>query len=135
MQTELPLSSSCLRCQVPLRPGTPDPKARGIRQTAGVGYCANCMITRFLLAIEPVRNIIEGSPARGSAAAGVMVPARPGQGPEILFGGPFLETLRPVIASVLAHTQLPEDQIDWVEVVSNWGIPWPKGREPKVGDV
>lgn len=119
----------CVRCQRPLRSGTPDPKSRGIQQSATTGFCAACMIAKFLLGIEPIRELIEGIPARGGR------PPRPGHGPEVLFGGPYLETIRPVIAGVLAHTQLREDQIDWIEVVGNWGLPWPRGCAPKAGDV
>lgn len=118
MNQELPLRVECLRCNVPLRRGTPDPKARAIVQSATTGFCPNCMITRFLLGIGPIREIIKN------------------KGPEIFLNGEWCEkVLRPVMRGVLAHTQLPEDSIDWIEVVGNWGMPWPKGREPKDGDV
>lgn len=131
MNQELPLRVECLRCKVPLRRGTPDPKARSIVQSATTGFCPNCMITRFLIGIGPIRDTIEGTPARGG-----IVPAREGKGPEIFLNGEWREkVLRPVMRGVLAHTQLPEDSIDWIEVVGNWRMPWPKGREPKEGDV
>ncbi len=117
------MKTNCLRCAKPCQIGTPDPKARALVRSATAGFCPACMITRFLLEIEPVRDIIEGTPNR------------PGKGPEVLFGGPCLKILQPVIAGVLAHTQLREDEIDWVEVVGNWGMPWPKGMGPKIGDV
>lgn len=85
------------------------------------------MITRFLLGIEGLRNLIEGTPPRGN-----LVAARPGLGPEIFLDATWRnQTLRPVMRALLAHTQMPEDAINWIEVVSNWGMPWPKGREPK----
>ena len=51
--------------------------------------------------------------------------------PEIFLDSKWRESvLRPVMKTMLAHTQLPEDAIDWINVVSNWGMPFPKGREP-----
>lgn len=92
------------------------------------------MITRFLLGIEAVRDCINGR--REVVIDGrVVMRAEPARGPEILFGGDYIRVIRPVIADILRHTQLPETSIDWIEVVGNWGMPWPKGREPKVGDV
>ena len=83
------------------------------------------MITRFLLGIEVIRILIEGKPARGNIVA-----ARPGLGPEIFLDAEWREkALRPVMRGLLAHTQMPEDSINWLEVVANWGMPWPKGHE------
>ncbi len=73
------------------------------------------MITHFLLSIEPIANTIEK------------------RGPEILFGGDFIKVVRPLIANILAHTQMTEAEIDWIEVVGNWGLPWPKGKSPSFG--
>ena len=123
---------NCLRCGRACRPGIADPKARAIVQ-AREGFCANCMITKFLLSIEAIRDLIEGTPARGSTyPKGFGVPAREGTGPEILFcpGG---AAARKQIAVVLQATQMRADEIDYIEVVGNWGLPWPKGREPKAG--
>lgn len=129
MSQEPPLCE-CLRCKVPLRRGTPDSKVRVIVQSATTGFCPNCMVTRFLLGIGPIRDIIGGTPARGG------IPAREGKGQEIFLDARWRAiALRPVLRGVLALTQLPEDSIDWIEVVGNWGMPWPKGREPKEGDV
>ncbi len=124
--SDLPMTVPCLRCGRVCRPGTPDPKARAIRQ-AGAGFCPNCMITKFLLSIEPIRDLIEGTPARGD-----LVKARPGRGPEILFGLEGVAAKKHAV--VLTHTQMRESEIDWIEVVGNWGLPWPKGREPKPGN-
>lgn len=127
MNTELELTTNCLRCGAQCRRGTPDPKARAIVQSATTGFCPNCMITRFFLGIEVLRDSIQGTPERGD-----MVPARPGLGPEIfLDAGWRARALRPLMRDLLAHTQMPEDCINWIEVVGNWGMPWPKGREPK----
>lgn len=112
----------CLRCDRLLQTGTPDPKARAIRVSSTVGFCPDCMITKFLLSIEPIADTINGTPRRD------------GLGPEIFLNEGWRErTLRPVMRSILAHTQLPEDSINWIEVVGNWRLPWPKGREPQIG--
>ena len=63
--SDLPMTVPCLRCGRVCRLGTPDPKARAIRQ-ASAGFCPNCMITKFLLSIEPIRDLIEGTPARAA---------------------------------------------------------------------
>lgn len=102
---------------MPCQTGTPDPKARAIRRAQESGFCPNCVITQFLLSIEPIRDTIDGTPRH------------PGKGPEILLA----KHIRDSWASLLSHTQLRPDQINWVEVVGNWGLPWPKGHEPKVG--
>lgn len=126
---ELPLQTKCLRCQRPCRTGTPDPKARAIRHSSTTGFCPDCMITKFLLSIEAVRNVIEGTPERGE-----LVKSRPGLGPEIFLGDYRTKTLKPILDAILAHTQMREDEINWIEVVGNWGMPWPKGRGPQSGD-
>ena len=117
---------NCLRCGRACRPGIADPKARAIVH-AREGFCPNCMITKFLLSIESIRDLIEGTPARGG-----LVKARDGLGPEILFC-PDGAAVRQQIAVVLQATQMRANEIDYIEVVGNWGLPWPKGREPKVG--
>jgi len=114
-EATLNLTSNCLRCRKPCRRGTPDLKKRAILQSATTGFCPNCMITRFLLGIEPIRDTIEGL------------------GPEIFLDIVWREkVLRPVMQGVLAYTQMPEDAIDWIEVVRNWEMPWPKGRKPNL---
>ena len=114
MQAPLPLSTNCLRCGRECRSGTPDPTKQAIVVSAGSGYCANCVITIFLHRIEPIRDIIKGTPRKE------------GRGPEIFLDGPWRDSvLRPVMVGVLAHTQLPEDAIDWIEVVGNWFLPLP----------
>lgn len=116
-------TTNCLRCGTLCRTGTQDPKKRALRQ-AKEGFCPACMVTKFLLSVEPIRCLFEGTAGQ---------PAK--LGPEIFLDPHWREkVLRPVMAGVLAHTQLPEDSIDWLAVVSNWAEPWPKGREPQLGD-
>lgn len=110
----LGITSNCLRCGTPCRLGTPDPKARAIVRAAKAGFCPNCMIEHFFGSIEVLRTTISKL------------------GPEIFLNAEWREkTLRPVMRGLLAHTQMPEDSINWIEVVGNWGMPWPKGHEPK----
>lgn len=121
---EVQSTTTCQRCHKPLRAGTPDAKARAIRRAAK-GYCANCVITRFLLQVEPIHALIEGTGKH------------PGKGPEILLGGDnpqFQACLKGVMRTMLSHTQLREDEIDWIEVVGNWGMAWPAGQEPRPGN-
>jgi len=105
-------TTHCLRCGLACRPGTPDPKARAIVQ-AQKGFCPSCMIQKFLLGIEPIRDLF----ARGQIT------------PHMLTNDVWRETpLRPVLRGVLAHTQLPEDSIDWHRVVRQWDLPWPAAK-------
>ena len=47
-------------------------------------------------------------------------------GPEIFLNEEWREkTLRPVMAAVAAHTQMPEDAIDYQRLALNWNDPWP----------
>lgn len=110
----LGITSNCLRCGTPCRLGIPDPKARAIVRASKAGFCPNCMIEHFFGSVEVLKITIAKL------------------GPEIFLNAEWREkTLRPVMRGLLAHTQMPEDSINWIEVVGNWGMPWPKGHEPK----
>lgn len=75
-----------------------------------------------MLRIEPIRDIIDGTPARGE-----LVGARAGRGPELLLDQQWRESvLKPAMVNVLSHTQLRWDAINWIEVVGNWGMALPK---------
>ncbi len=120
------MNTHCLRCNCLCQTGTKDAAKRAIHQAEGKGLCANCMITKFLRSIEPISTLIDGCPPRGEQ------PERKGLGPEIFLNAAWHEQiLRPVLKRVLAHTQLPEDAINWIEVCGNWGLPWPKNQAPK----
>jgi hypothetical protein len=73
-----------------------------------------------------MRNLIEGTPDRGSKAAGVRVKGRAGLGPDILLHAHIQKAWAPL----LAFTQLPLTAIQWERVVENWRLPWPKGDAP-----
>ena len=108
---------NCIRCGRPCKTDTPDPAKRQIRRTDHAAYCPNCVVTQFLLSVEPIRQTIEGSPARGG-----IVPAVPGKGSSVL----LLPHIQEKIGRVLEHTQLSLAEIDWPTVVAQWDLPWPK---------
>lgn len=119
MKPKTESTTQCLRCGQVCRQGTPDPTKKAIHQ-ATEGFCPDCMVEKFLLSVEPIRSMFQGTEQR---------PAR--IGPEIFLDQTRRENLiLPVLGRVLSHTQLPVDSINWINVVSNWGMPWPKGREP-----
>ncbi len=112
-------TTNCLRCGELCLSGTPDLSKQAIRQSKE-GFCPACMIEKFLRSVEPIRAMFEGTPQKPASLQ-----------PEIFLDQPWREkVLRPVLKGVLAHTQLPEDSISWINVVSHWGMPFPKGREP-----
>lgn len=109
--------TNCLRCGRPCKHGTPDPTKRAILKTQHEGLCPNCVVTDFLLGIEPIRQIIMGSRARGG-----IVPEMPGKGPEIL----RYPHIQEQIGRILSSTQLSLTEINWETVIANWDLPWPK---------
>lgn len=121
-------TTNCLRCNRLCQTGTPDPKARMIRHSASDGFCPDCIITKCLRSIEAIENIIGGTPACGTSR-GLKVPAREGIGPQAL----LLPHLRKNFQSILGHTQMREEDINWPRVVENWDLPWPNSRGPRLG--
>lgn len=112
-------SVNCLRCGTPCRVGTPKAESKPFRQAAERGLCPNCMVTSFLLSVEPVREKITK------------------EGPEILFASDgFHHAFVKQFAAVLyaGNCQMNPDEIDWIEVVGNWGLPFPKvkGCQPEL---
>ena len=132
-QPELPGTlTACLRCGVPCRTGTPDSEARAIRESNTVGFCSNCVVTNFLLSVESIAELINGHPRRGSHAGGLIVPGRAGLGPEIFLNRAWRErAFGPQMQAICRYTQLDAKRINWIEVVGNWGLPWPKGHKPQ----
>lgn len=112
------MQTNCLRCGRTCQTGTPDPAARAIRHSATDGFCPDCMVTKFLLSIEGIAILINGDTHHAA------------KGPEILLG-PEGQAARSCVASILTHTQMRESEVDWINVVGNWALPWPKGRGPK----
>lgn len=105
----------CLRCGIPCRTGIPDDTKRAIVAAEKAGYCATCITQRFLMALHD----------------GVLIERLMDQhGPEIFLNEEWRErTFRPLMAAVAAHTQMPEDAIDYVRLAMNWNDPWPKAAE------
>ena len=109
----------CLRCGTACKTGTPKAESRPFRQAADRGLCPNCIVTQFLLSVEPVRDKIAKD------------------GPEILFASDgFHKAFAAQFAAVLraGNCQMTPDEIDWIEVVGNWGLPFPKvkGCQPEL---
>ena len=103
------MNTKCLRCGKLCRTGTPDPKARAIREATERGLCPECISQYFIM------------------SCGALMAAMRGYGPEVF----TVPDIRKCFARVLAHTQLREDQVDWPRMVNNWDLPWPKGSAPK----
>lgn len=79
------------------------------------------MFQRLLVSVESIRDLINGTATF------------PGKGPEIFLDNHWRDkVLLPVVKMVLTHTQLPDDAIDYIELVGNWGLPWPKNDEPEL---
>jgi len=77
------------------------------------------MVTCFLLSVEGIRDTIKKD------------------GPEILLAGQgFHRAVVNQFAAVLqaGKSQMLPDEIDWIEVVGNWGLPFPKvkGCQPEL---
>jgi hypothetical protein len=109
--------TNCLRCGKPCRTGTPAPESQAIME-ASKGYCTDCMVTRFLLGIESVRNMVEGTPASGRD----LVAARRGLGPQAF----RLPHIQQAMNTILNWTQLSGTRVDWEQVIEKWNLPWPK---------
>ena len=90
---------SCLRCGAEWQRLIVGPATRPGRRSQTDGFCANCMVTHFLLSVE----VLDCS----------------------------LANLRYCAAGVMNYTPLRQREIDWIEVISHWELPWPSGREPQ----
>lgn len=113
-------TTKCLRCGEMCQQGTPDKSKAGIWE-AKKGFCASCMIEKFLRSVEPIRMMFEGTAQRA-----------PMHGPEIFLNEAWRnQVLAPVLTMVLLHTQMPAASINWINVVSNWGMPFPDPKRRK----
>ena len=109
---------NCSRCHVRCRTGTPDPKARLLQESAGPrGLCVNCAVTQFFkdekygVSLEQVMcgsDLLKTDSPKDVTKA-LLLPHVQQQ---------FSEILRVGFAQVR-----PED-IDWLEVVANWDLPF-----------
>ena len=108
--------TNCLRCGRVCVTSAPDPAALALVRSATVGLCVDCAVTSFMLGIEVIADLINGS--RNQA----------GLGPEALRSA----SLRECWKSLLALTQVRPEEIDWERVIAQWALPWPKGHEPRL---
>jgi hypothetical protein len=98
-----------MRCHVLCRTGTPDEKARVFRVSATPdGYCVNCAATEFLKTTPPICELLA---ADRSKVEGLRLPHVQEQ-----FGA--------MVAA--GNGQVDPKHIDWLEVIANWELPFPK---------
>jgi len=107
----------CQRCHVPCRAGAPDPKARLLQESAGPkGLCVNCAVTQFFkdekygISLEHVMrgSDLDGKPGR-EITKSLLMPHVQEQFGAILRAG---------------FAQVAPTEIDWLEVVANWDLPF-----------
>ncbi|MCE5277168.1 MAG: hypothetical protein ABFD92_16695 [Planctomycetaceae bacterium] len=112
----------CDRCHVPCRTGTPDPKARLLMLSEGPhGLCVNCAVTDFFKNEKygvSLEQVMRGSDLDG--------PTDPAACPKALalphVQKQFSEVLR------VGCAQVSPDDIDWLEIIANWHLPFPKKK-------
>jgi len=101
----------CLRCEKVCRPAkSKNPDAKPFRK-ALKGFCSNCVVTHFLLSIEPLRDGIEKN------------------GTGILHNPMVQKQFEAVLNA--GESELPIEEINWNCVVDSWDLKWPKGLKPK----
>ena len=106
----------CCRCGVPCQKMPGNPEARLLRYCLDdTGYCANCAATEFLqgLAVIGDRSRFEKKPFD----------------PEC-FRLPHIQTHFAAILLTGKADARPEE-IDWLKVIANWNLPFPKMRRRK----
>lgn len=59
----------CKRCGRPCKTGSPDPKARMLRISAGTGFCLDCAVTDWLRNTYPVNLLLGAAPLLGTKRA------------------------------------------------------------------
>ena len=105
-------TANCMRCHVRCRTGQGDPRARLLRIAEGpIGYCLNCAVTEWFLSVEPLCDII-----KRDGIEGLKLPHVQQQFAAVMRAG---------------FAQATPDQIDWLEVVANWDLPFPKKKSRK----
>lgn len=112
--------TKCARCAIPCRKQPGNPEARLLKHTTSdFGYCANCAATEFFQGLDVVKYAGGYDSATGRAKK-LFEPA--------CFR---LERVQQLFASILAAGQADAnpDEIDWMEIVANWHLPFPKLRQ------
>ena len=104
----------CARCNAPCRWGpSPNPDARlAAFATKSGGYCANCISTWFFKS-----NVLDQARAALTERGHTMQ--------EVL----RLPHVQEMFSNILgtAKADLKPEDVDWLEVIANWDLPFPKG--------
>lgn len=105
-------TTNCIRCGVRCRKKQGSDNAKLLRHTTSdIGYCVNCGTTSFLMSLDVI-----SSSGRG---------AKPFD-PECLRLPHIQEQFIAVMAAGKADAR--PDEIDWLEVIANWHLPFPEKR-------
>jgi len=107
--------NSCCRCGVPCHKMPGNPEARLLRYSSDdIGYCVNCAATEFLQGLDVISY------------------RRPRDKPfdPECFHLPHVQAQFAKILAVGKANARPEE-IDWLEVVANWHLPFPKMRRKR----
>ena len=102
----------CRRCGVRCKVAeTANPRARPVRHADKAGFCAECVVTRFLQIEINAEAILPPGVRIGEALLAPHVQES------------FARLFRTGAADLQNH------QIDWRKVVGNWNLPLSKGRQ------
>jgi hypothetical protein len=101
----------CLRCGVRCKRRPGNPEARLLKHTTSDGYCVNCAATEFLQGLAVVND---RSPKDK--------PFDPG-----CFRLPHVQAQFAVVL-VAGNSDARPDEIDWLEIMANWDLPFPKPK-------
>ena len=101
--------TNCMRCGTICLRQAGNREARLLRKTTGNGLCVNCCATEFLQSLDVINDPGKDQPAFD---------------PECL-QLPHIQKQFAAIMSVGKADARP-DEIDWLEVIANWYLPFPK---------
>ena len=132
--------ANCLRCAVRLKVGPPpNPAARLLRRaTKPEGLCLNCAVTEFLQNCPGVGELLKNPRCRacGKRPSGnPFDPACKCAKPDLppigeVIGSPHVQQIfRQVMAAGMADARW--EDIDWLEVVANWDLPFPRAKRKR----
>jgi len=101
----------CLRCGVRCRRQPGNPEARLLKHTTDNGYCVNCATTRWFQGLAIVNDRGRGE--------------KPFD-PEC-FRLPHVQSQFSAIMAA-GNADAKPAEIDWLEVIANWHLPFPKEK-------
>ncbi len=110
---EHPIIIHCQRCHIPCHTGKPDPEARLLQLSEGPkGLCVNCAVTQFFKDEKygvSLEQLLRGTEVEKDVTRALLLPHIQEQ---------FTAILR------VGCAQVVPEQIDWLEVVANWDLPF-----------